>query len=789
MESQLCSGYGMHHTNEKDAKKPHKKLTPYATIDLQGIRDLVDNPQQVDKTQAQWLIPSTLLSRKHKSQKDNGTFWALWFDHDKDLKTLAVVSGAVADLVEGSDYEVYTSRSATEDCQKSRVIIPLKAALNGADWKSCQEVLNDLMEASGVTPDPANTGTGQVCYLPNKGEHYESISQRTGELFDPLVAFKEDLKAKQLVLVIEQKKAQEKAAKRKANIQDKKGGLIQVFNDAFAVEEILTQAGYEQSGDTFIHPESESGSYSASVNDGRVHTLSSNDPLFTGGEGGGAHDAFSAFQVLFHEGNRDEALMDAGTQWLTIGGESWNIVKQREYAENKAAGAAEAEIAALPELKPIEQVVVAEEYPVDWPPGLTGDVARYIYNSSRMPVKSFAIAGAIQAIAYLIGNTRYIAESETALNLYQCLIGATGSGKEDPRKGLKRLFEAVDEGWDTFNTPDYQGPLSLGICEGMASGPALLRTLEHQKNLIILNDEYGIQLQIALSNGGASHLKELNKEMLTMYGLGRSYYAGKKYADQKNNIGKINKPYVNLLGTTTPSELAEGLNPASITSGQLNRIIFTFAQGIGETNFNPDFAIPEDLRERLMAVSADDGANIKDDSKGSPIVGGGFNLPVKFSPGAFDTYKQLCKAFEIEAKHAEQFADLYSRAGEQVLRIAGSLAVADGATISAEYLAYAVNYIRYSIVTFSEFLSTDLTESIFDSNVQKALKLIADPYRYSKDKRFGEVCAKGFMPRGKLTKMLRIKGSEVSEVVAYLLESQQIEEGKLNGSIVYHVKV
>ncbi len=87
--------------------------------------------------------------------------------------------------------------------------------------------------------------------------------------------------------MIEQKKAQEKAAKRKANIQDKKGGLIQVFNDAFAIEEILILAGYEQCGDTFMHPESESGSYSASVKDGRVHTLSSSDPLFTGGEGGG----------------------------------------------------------------------------------------------------------------------------------------------------------------------------------------------------------------------------------------------------------------------------------------------------------------------------------------------------------------------------------------------------------------------------------------------------------------------------------------------------------------------
>ena len=78
----MMSGYGQHHTNEPDPQKPQKTLKPYVTIDLEGIRKLVDNPQQCDKSKAQWLIPSTLPSRNFKQQEQQGEFWLLWADFD-----------------------------------------------------------------------------------------------------------------------------------------------------------------------------------------------------------------------------------------------------------------------------------------------------------------------------------------------------------------------------------------------------------------------------------------------------------------------------------------------------------------------------------------------------------------------------------------------------------------------------------------------------------------------------------------------------------------------------------
>jgi hypothetical protein len=41
--------------------------------------------------------------------------------------------------------------------------------------------------------------------------------------------------------------------------------------------------------------------------------------------------------VLFHQGDQRAALVDAGNNWLTIGGEPWNAVRQREWAQRQEA--------------------------------------------------------------------------------------------------------------------------------------------------------------------------------------------------------------------------------------------------------------------------------------------------------------------------------------------------------------------------------------------------------------------------------------------------------------------
>jgi len=307
----LCSGIGRHHTDRNK---------PLNTVGWDDVTALVDNPQDVEKPQAQWFIPSTLLVRAKEGQESGGEFWAFWLDIDDTPPAISVVAGFINVVTGGCRYEVYTSKSATIETPKSRVLIPLAKALTPSQYRACVEVLNDKLEGAGIKPDRSNEGISQLCFLPNKGEHYEAKSNHLGAYFDPLTAFSKELAAKDA-----DKAAKESAiaeARRVAELKRPERlaqgfkSPIEAFNAAYLVEEILEQAGYDQRGDKFRHPNSESGSFSASVKDRRVHTLSSADLLWTGGGGGGAHDPFSAFTTLMHSGDQSNAIKDACDNWL-----------------------------------------------------------------------------------------------------------------------------------------------------------------------------------------------------------------------------------------------------------------------------------------------------------------------------------------------------------------------------------------------------------------------------------------------------------------------------------------
>jgi hypothetical protein len=315
----------------------------YEDVCLKDIRYLADNPQAEHKSKAKWIIPSTYHSRVFRDQEAHGQYWLLWFDLDVSPPILEETAKFLNELQ--CNYEIYTSRSASIKVQKSRIIMPLDKPLCFTDWELSQEVINDRLEEKSITPDRANERAAQLCYLPNKGEYYNAVSQRNTRYVAPLLFFATEIeeKRKQRTEALEatQKRIEESKAKRKARQSHDFDSPIDAFNKAYEVEQILLQAGYDQKGSSFRHPSSESGSYSANVKldetgKYRVHSLSTSDPLFSNGEG--AHDAFSAFCVLYHNSNSDDALKDAGDNWLTIGAESLNSVKQREYREAQNDG-------------------------------------------------------------------------------------------------------------------------------------------------------------------------------------------------------------------------------------------------------------------------------------------------------------------------------------------------------------------------------------------------------------------------------------------------------------------
>jgi hypothetical protein len=335
----FCGGIGQFHTNETGAINPK----PYLKIDINSVLSLIDSPQQVDKSQGQWLIPSIYPSRSFKEQEQHGKYHMLWVDLDENPPAPSVLAGILKDTLDDCDLEIYSSKSATPDNKKCRGLIPLSGWLDYADWTMAQQILNDKLHTLGIVPDRASERAAQLCYLPNRGAFYESSSKRNGRFFNPLLTWGEDIAAKQAEL--EAKQAELEAARSAAKARREALSLTdcpniyEAFNRAFTPQDWLTNYGYDQRGNNFRHPNSKSGNHSASVrrdDNGilRVNTLSPADPLYSTE---GAHDAFSVFCTLFHNGDRNAALKEAGDNLLSIGSVSFNKALQIQYAKDREA--------------------------------------------------------------------------------------------------------------------------------------------------------------------------------------------------------------------------------------------------------------------------------------------------------------------------------------------------------------------------------------------------------------------------------------------------------------------
>jgi hypothetical protein len=338
----LCAGIGQYHTNEPDPENPRKTLTPYQQKALAEIFAMVSNPPSVPKAEGEWIIASTLPSRNFAEQAAHGQYWLLWADLDQDPLPIAELERIVLDILGRSTaFAIYTSRSATAERPKARILIPLQSAIAFDVWWRLQRILNDRLHDAGAVPDRANERAAQLCYLPNKGEFYDCRA-RDGQGFDPavwagLIAEQQQAEGEaERDLVQQQDDARKRRQARQAS-GEPTVDVIGAFNRDYTVAEILLANGYAQRGMDFRHPRSESGGYSARIKDGRVFSLSPGDLLSTG-QGGGAHDAFSVFCILEHGGDQRRAVR-AAAEILGIAPERYDRIDlQGRWNDRNSAG-------------------------------------------------------------------------------------------------------------------------------------------------------------------------------------------------------------------------------------------------------------------------------------------------------------------------------------------------------------------------------------------------------------------------------------------------------------------
>ena len=208
---------------------------------------------------------------------------------------------SIADI--GITFAAYTTISHSDARPRYRVIFPLDGTIAPKLapyayrilWLSLPEVLKPFVDHSCNSAE-------RLFILPavQPGADYRFTD--SGDYGSPLNA--NALSAAANVLEVQSHRITEKRAQR-PNMGPLRGdSIITEFNARVTVQEMLEASGYKRIGAKYLAPSSTSGTPGVTIlEDGRAYSHHADDPLNTGH----AHDAFSIFATIYHNGNATKA--------------------------------------------------------------------------------------------------------------------------------------------------------------------------------------------------------------------------------------------------------------------------------------------------------------------------------------------------------------------------------------------------------------------------------------------------------------------------------------------------
>ncbi len=373
------------------------------------------------------------------------------------------------------------------------------------------------------------------------------------------------------------------------------------------------------------------------------------------------------------------------------------------------------------------EVVPEQTYPVeqtpagcDYPSGLIGEVAEYIYSSAPRPVRQIALAGAVTMLAGICGRAYHI--NGSGLNQYMAVLASTGTGKDAVNSGTSMLYNAVAK--EVPSIRDFSGP------DGFSSGQALIKHIADQPCFSSIFGEFGLLFQTMSGNQSGDHMIMYRQVLLKLYTKSGPHGTVNPtmYAKKEDSTEMVQSPSVTILGETTPETFYSHLSESLISEGLIPRFHIMEYTGIRVPPNKSAFHYPSAaLVKKLCALV----------TTINHMINNGSNCEVKLdeaAQGIIDGYG--LHADRLMNSGNEVTKQLWNRAQLKAYRFAGLVAATiniHNPTVTAEIAKWAINFTTAGInLIMKRFEAGEVGqgEELYESEVRKTF----DSYFKTTDK-------------------------------------------------------
>ena len=370
-----------------------------------------------------------------------------------------------------------------------------------------------------------------------------------------------------------------------------------------------------------------------------------------------------------------------------------------------------------------------------WPPGGLGQVAKYLFCHAPAPVPEYAIAAAIGFFAGICGRSWIY--SGTGLNHDIIVLGESGTGKNIVHQGTANIANQLSG-----------TPIATFIINAkMASAQALLKNLAANPCFLQLTGEVGKMYRAYAKSRHGDNIDQLFTAKLDLWERSGpdGSAVGILYSDADKNVETVGVSGIahSTLGESTPAVFYGALNPDMMNDGLLSRLWIIEYEG-ADPAFNEHrlHKLPPPLQAYLANLTREAACRLK-------------QQPIDHTPEALAFIRQFseeCRDEKLNAGRDPAQRQLWVRAYEKVIRLAGLLAVADNymfPKLTVAHVEWAAAMLRHANHTVQRRvcdgdISEDADHAREQMIVQRCKRWLSDQRKDSKEE---GMRVNGFIPR------------------------------------------